>query len=193
MGSDRPFLIYCHQALGRGGSAAAGRPGRVENATPRAQRIRPRAHRLPEFSPRANPGGGQGKARVQSPQGDARRGLDNGRREPARGTVSGGRPTPLLPGGSGGGSELGSRPRRGAAPGSDPVLCAGRQQGTGARGPESSRPCRASAQPLRRLRPPARVRRSPPGAPPVPTRRAPCRPGSAHSPAHGLVGQLLRG
>ena len=69
MGSDRPFLIYCHQALGRGGSAAAGRPGKVENATPRAQRpsvLRHTGH--PSFRPGQTRGEGRGRLASSPPR-----------------------------------------------------------------------------------------------------------------------------
>lgn len=153
MGSDSPLLIYCYQALGGGGSPAGGRPGKAENAAPRAPRP-PRHTANSSFRSQRSPGGGgPGKARVQFPEGDTRRGRDNGRRAPSRGRTE--RPArPAAPGGSRGGSELGARPRRGAAPspgprgpGAEPAA------GTERWGPRGSRPTLDSPDPDPRPRP----------------------------------------
>ena len=76
-----------------------------------------------------------------------------------------GRARPAVPGGSGSGSELGAWPLRGAA------LVPGPQRGP----PRGSGPAPPGTRPR----------------PPVPDRRAAGRPGTAHSPAHGLLGELL--
>ena len=67
------------------------------------------------------------------------------------GGTPGRRPTLLLPGASGDGPELGSRPRRGAARGPDPMYCRG-----------SERVAQKTAGPVELAKP-----RSPVGSPPA--------------------------
>ena len=186
MGSDRPFLIYCNQALGHGGSAAAGRPGKVENATPRAQRPSVLGHTgYPSFRPGQTRGEGRGRLASSPPRAMQGRAWTMGGGNPRGGLSQEADPPPLLPG------------ARAAAPSWVP--------GHGVAQPRDRTPCfvrGGSRGPERAAQRAAGLAAPPPGpfagsglrlCTPVPTRRAPCRPGSAHSPAHGLVGQLLRG
>ena len=178
-----PYLLTAIRHLEVDGrSAAARRPGKAENAAPQSTMpARPQVHQLAEFSPKAKPrerGAGPGKAWVQTPEDDAQRGRDNGRWGPERG--GGGASREAGPPRCSWG--LGRRPRDGRLaaawrsprpwPAADPAR-SGRPGGRGPRG--------AAGPP----RPGPRPR------PPVPGPRAPGGPGTADSPAHGLVGELL--
>lgn len=166
MGSDRPFLIYCNQALGHGGSAAAGRPGKVENATPRAQRPSVLGHTgYPSFRPGQTRGEGRGRLASSPPRAMQGGAWTMGGGNPRGGLSQEADPPPCSRG-------LGRRLRAGfqatawRSPGIGPrALCGA------AAGDRSARPREQPALP--RLRPaPSPAPASGQGTP-VPTRRAP--------------------
>ncbi|XP_044903798.1 translation initiation factor IF-2-like [Felis catus] len=160
-----------------GRSAEARRPGKAENAAPQSTApARPRAHQLAEFSPMAKPrerGRGPGKAWVQTPEDDAQRGRDNGRRGPARGASREAGP-PRCSRELGRRPELGARPRRGAA------LVPGPQRtrrGAGGRPGRSAGPRGAAS--------PSRPGATTPTLGPRPARSRPARRGSLTCPRSG--------
>ena len=175
MGSDRPFLIYCHQALGRGGSAAAGRPGRVENATPRAQRPSVLGHTgYPSFRPGQTRGEGRGRLASSPPRAMQGGAWTMGGGNPRGGLSQEADPPPLLPGARAAAPSW--VPGHGVAQPRDRTPCFVRG---GSRGPEraaqrAAGPAAPPPSPFAGsgLRPgyagphPARPR-SPPGAPPA--------------------------
>lgn len=174
-----PYLLTAIRHLEVDGrSAAARRPGKAENAAPQSTMpARPQVHQLAEFSPKAKPrerGAGPGKAWVQTPEDDAQRGRDNGRRGPALGASREAGPPRCSRG-----ARAAARVGRQAAmwrsprpwPAGDPAR-SGR-----AAGPERGAPRGGRPAPI-----------------PIPDPRSPARalpPGTAHSPAHCLVDQLF--
>ena len=186
MGSDRPFLIYCHQALDVEGLQRRGDPEKLRTPPPEHSAHPSSGTPVTRVFAQGKPGGRTGEGSRPVPPGRCKAGPGQW----AAGTRAGGclrRPThPPAPGGLGRRLRAGFQAAAWRSPGIGPrALCGA------AAGDRSARPREQPALPRPRPAPspaPASGRGTP-----VPTRRAPCRPGSAHSPAHSLVGRLLRG